>query len=507
MLCVSAEGRNKSGSFAASLGAHTGIGTLPIVFFGNDAQRRKYLPKLASGELLAAYALTESEAGSDALSGKTRADLSADGTHYVLNGTKMWITNGAFADLYIVFAKVGGKDFSAFIVERPSPGFSVGAEEHKLGIRGSSTTSLTFEDVKVPVENLLGEIGKGHKIAFNILNVGRFKLGVGTLGGAKEALRVSIEYATTRKQFKKPLSDFGLIKAKMGDMAAGIFAVESMAYRLSGLMDSRIAQIPEGAADYQTQVVNAIEEYVVEQSILKIAGSELMDFAADEALQIHGGYGYSEEYAPERLVRDSRINRIFEGTNEINRMLIPGTLLKRAMKGQLPLMDGLMKLDGELANGAMKGLGASLTAFAGGPLADAALLAELGKRLTLYCLNAATQKYMMELQDQQEVLATLADLITDAYGQDSAVARAQRLIGERGEKASHAVDLARLFTHDAYHRIHNAAQMLVESISEGDELKAHHEKLAKLSHQGAFPRHEVRRRVADTCIEAGGYKV
>jgi alkylation response protein AidB-like acyl-CoA dehydrogenase len=493
-----AEAWRGNGSWAVSIGGHTGIGTLPIVFYGNEEQKRRYLPRLATGELLAAYALTEPNAGSDALSGKTRADLSADGKHYILNGQKAWITNAGFADVFIVFAKVGGEKLSGFIVDRGSPGLIIGPEERKMGIRGSSTCALTFEDCRVPVENLLGEIGKGHKIAFNILNVGRFKLGVGTLGGAKNALRVSVEYAKERRQFGRALSEFGLIKAKIGEIATRIYAVESMAYRLSGLMDARIALIPPGAADYQQRVQQAIEEYVVEASILKIAGSELLDDAADEAIQIHGGYGYSEEYAPERLARDSRINRIFEGTNEINRMLIPGTLLKRAMKGEIPLLSAV----GELAQALAEG---RLPAHEPGPLGHAVHQVELAKRAALYALNAAVQKYMMELQEQQEILAALADMVMDVYGMDSAVGRALQLQEAGGGEL--ASEMARLYATDAYDRVLHRAQVLLESISEGDELALHRAHLAKLSVRHAFPRLHVRRRIADACIDAGGYRV
>jgi alkylation response protein AidB-like acyl-CoA dehydrogenase len=493
-----AEASSRNGSWAVSMGAHTGIGTLPIVFFGNELQKRKYLPKLATGEWLSAYALTEANSGSDALAAKTRADLSPDGKHYILNGSKMWITNAAFADVYIVFAKIDGDKFTGFIVDRTAPGLSVGPEEHKMGIRGSSTCALTFEDCKIPAENLLGEPGKGHKIAFNILNVGRFKLGVGTLGAAKNALRISVAYARERKQFGQPLSDFGLIKAKIGSIAEQIFAVESMAYRLSGLMDARIGQIPKGAPDYQNQVVQAIEEYVIEASTLKIAGSELLDFAADEAIQIHGGYGYSEEYAPERIARDSRINRIFEGTNEINRMLIPGTLLKRAMKGQLPLMDAIGRLQAEL------GGQAPLPLRGKGPLGAVVQLTELAKRAALYSAQVVVQKYMAELAEQQEILAALADLVISVYGMDSAVGRALEIEAHKGP-GSLAEHMAMLYAHETYDRVMQLARVTLESISEGEELEGHRQSLSKLTVPHALPRIRLRRSIADACIEAGGY--
>jgi alkylation response protein AidB-like acyl-CoA dehydrogenase len=493
-----AEAASCYGSWAVSVGAHTGIGTLPIVFYGTEAQKRKYLPRLASGEILAAYALTEPEAGSDALSGKARADLTPDGRFYVLSGTKMWITNAGFADLFVVFAKVDGEKLTAFLVERGTPGLTIGPEEHKLGILGSSTCALAFEDCKVPVENVLGEIGRGHKIAFNILNVGRFKLGVGTLGGAKGALRVAIAYAKERRQFGRAIADFGLIKAKIGEIATRIFAVESMAYRLAGLMDARIAQIADDAPDREQEVVQAIEEYVVEASILKIAGSELLDDAADETIQIHGGYGYSEEYLPARIARDSRINRIFEGTNEINRLLVPGTLLKRAMKGQLPLMEAIARVHAELADPR------TLPRPDPGPLGQAAHRTELAKRVVLYAADVAVKKYLLELTEQQEVLATLADMIIDVYGMDSAVGRALQL--DAGDEAL-PTQMARLYATDAYDRVLHQAQVLVESITDGEDLDRHRAALSRLSVRHAFPRIHVRRRIAEACIEAGGYRL
>src|SRR5580692_11001584 len=334
------------GSFAVSLGAHTGIGTMPILYFGTPEQKAAYLPDLATGQRFAAYALTEPSSGSDALAAKTRADLTSDGKHYLLNGTKQFITNAGFADVFTVFAQVGGDRFSAFIVDRTSPGLTVGAEEHKLGIRGSSTCSLSFEDVKVPSTHLLGEVGKGHRIAFNILNVGRIKLGLGTIGAAKCALEVSARYAKERHQFNKPIGAFGLVASKLAEMAIGIFVGESMGYRTTGLIDGRFAASADADAH-----VDAIEEFAVEASIIKVFGSEVLDYCADECVQIHGGYGCIEEYQPERLLRDSRINRIFEGTNEINRLIVPATILKRAMKGQVPLLERAGFIRASLAKG------------------------------------------------------------------------------------------------------------------------------------------------------------
>src|SRR5271166_2569815 len=340
----------KYGGFSTTWGAHTCIGTLPIVYFGTEAQKKKYLPGLASGEIVGAYALSESSSGSDALNCRTRAVLSADGKNYLLNGEKMWITNAGFADLFIVFAKVDGEKFTAFIVERNFPGFAVGAEEHKMGIRGSSTCPLILNDCKVPVENVLGELGKGHHIAFNVLNVGRFKLGAGCVGSARNCIEGAIAYAKQRKAFGKVIADFGLIREKLANMAAGIFTGEAMAYRTVGMMDAAIAQLGAGHDDLAS-VRKVIDEYAVECSILKVWGSEFISYVVDEVVQIHGGYGFVEEYPAERNYRDVRVNRIFEGTNEINRLVITGFLLKRAMSGQLPLMPAIKKLMEEVLAG------------------------------------------------------------------------------------------------------------------------------------------------------------
>src|SRR5262249_53288877 len=341
----------KSGSFTVTFGGHVGIGTLPIVFFGTEEQKKRYLPKLASGDWVGAYALSESSSGSDALNARTRAELSADGKYYVLNGEKMWITNASFADIFIVFAKVNGEQFTAFIVERGFPGFSVGAEEKKLGIRGSSTCPLILNDCKVPVENLLGEVGKGHVIAFNILNIGRYKLGAGCVGGARTALTNAIAYAKQRKAFGKTIADFGLIKEKLADIATLVYAGEAMVYRTVGMIDSALSDLDKTSAEASREIRKAIEEYAVECSIAKVWGSEALDHTVDEIVQIYGGYGFVEEYPAERAYRDSRVNRIFEGTNEINRMIITGWLLKRAMSGQLALMPAIKKLMDEVLAG------------------------------------------------------------------------------------------------------------------------------------------------------------
>src|SRR5437868_7171998 len=417
----------KSGSFSVTWGAHVGIGTLPIVYFGTPEQKAKYLPKLASGEWVGAYALSESSSGSDALNCRTRADLSADGKHYVLNGEKMWITNASFADLYVVFAKVAGEKFSAFIVERTFTGFSVGAEEKKLGIRGSSTCPLILNDCKVPAENLLGEIGKGHVIAFNILNVGRFKLGAMCVGGARVSLESAIGYAKQRRAFSKVIADFGLVREKIANMAALIFVGEALVYRTVGMMDVALAEVDKAGADAAKDTRKAIEEYAVECSIIKVWGSEMIDYVVDETVQIYGGYGFVEEYPAERAYRDARINRIFEGTNEINRLIITGFLLKRAMSGQLPLMPAIKKLMDEVL------AGPSVGEEIEGPLAEERKLVGQAKKLGLFVAGAATQKYMQAIQDQQEVMGAIADMTIETYAMESAVLRAQKIVETQNE--------------------------------------------------------------------------
>src|SRR5213082_312726 len=377
----------KYAGFATTWGGHTGIGTLPIVYFGTEEQKKKYLPRLAEGEIVGAYALSEASSGSDALNCRARAALSADGKHYVLNGEKMWITNASFADLFTVFAKVDGEKFSAFIVEKTFPGFSVGNEEKKLGIRGSSTCPLILNDCKVPVENLLGEIGKGHVIAFNILNIGRFKLGAGCVGGARTSLQNALSYAKQRKAFGKTLVEFGLIREKLADIATGVYVGESLAYRTVGMIDEALRDIDKHSPDAATQIRKGIEEYAVECSILKVWGSEMLDHVVDHVVQIYGGYGFVEEYPAERAYRDSRVNRIFEGTNEINRMIITGWLMKRAMSGQLALMPAIKKLMDEVLSG--PSMGEELT----GPLAEERKIVANAKKLALFVAGVASQRY------------------------------------------------------------------------------------------------------------------
>src|ERR1700719_753171 len=398
--------------FATTWGAHTGIGLLPLVYFGTEEQKQKYLPRLAAGDLVGAYALSEASSGSDALNCRARAQLTPDGKHYILNGEKMWITNAGFADLFTVFAKIDGEKFTAFLVERDFPGFSIGGEEHKLGIRGSSTCPIILNDCKVPVENLLGEIGKGHVIAFNILNVGRFKLGAMCVGGARVSLESAIAYAKQRKAFNKVIADFGLVREKIANMATLIYVGESLVYRTVGMMDVALGDVDKSASDAGKQTLKAIEEYAVECSIIKVWGSEMIDYVVDETVQIYAGYGFVEEYPAERAYRDARINRIFEGTNEINRLIITGFLLKRAMSGQLPLMPAIKKLMDEVLSGPSAG-----DEFEG-PLADEQKLVASAKKLGLFAAGAATQKYMMQIEQQQEVMGAIADMVIEVYAME-----------------------------------------------------------------------------------------
>src|SRR5947209_4500885 len=457
----------KSGSFSVTWGAHVGIGTLPIVYFGTEEQKQKYLPKLASGEWVGAYALSESSSGSDALNARTRAQLSLEGKHYMLNGEKMWITNASFADVFIVFAKIGGEQFTAFIVERTFPGFSVGAEEKKLGIRGSSTCPLILNDCQVPVENLLGEIGKGHVIAFNILNIGRFKLGAGCVGGARTSLLSALNYAKQRKAFGKTLVDFGLIREKLADIATGIYVGESLAYRTVGMIDEALRDIDKHSPDASTQIRKGIEEYAVECSILKVWGSEMLDQVVDHVVQIYGGYGFVEEYPAERAYRDSRVNRIFEGTNEINRMIITGWLMKRAMSGQLALMPAIKKLMDEVLSGPSMGEQAE------GELASEKALLANAKKTALFVAGVASQRYMMELAEQQEVMAALADVIIEVFAMDSALIRTAKLVRSKGEAGS-ALPLAmtRVYLAEAMAKIEVAARRVLAAGAEGDRLRS-----------------------------------
>jgi len=490
----------KYAGFATTWGGHTGIGTLPIVYFGTEEQKKKYLPRLAAGEIVGAYALSEASSGSDALNCRARAQLSPDGKHYILNGEKMWITNAGFADLFTVFAKVDGEKFSAFLVERTFPGFSIGAEEHKMGIRGSSTCPLILNDCKVPVENLLGEIGKGHVIAFNILNVGRFKLGAMCVGGARLSLENAIAYAKQRKAFNKVIADFGLVREKLANMATLIYVGEALVYRTVGMMDVALNEVDKTGADAAKDTRKAIEEYAVECSILKVWGSEMIDYVVDETVQIYGGYGFVEEYPAERAYRDARINRIFEGTNEINRLIITGFLLKRAMSGQLPLMPAIKKLMDEVLAG--PSVGEELE----GPLAEERKLVGQAKKLDLFAAGAATQKYMQAIQDQQEVMGAIADMVIETYAMESAVLRAQKMVEQKGEAASlAAVAMTRVYLSQAMDKIESAGKKIIAAVAEGDMLRTQLAILRRLVKHEPFNTIELRQRIAQKVIERGKY--
>ncbi len=458
--CLVAEAKTLHGSWSVTFGGHTGIGSLPMVWYGTPAQKEKYLPKVATGEWVCAYALTESVSGSDALGARTKAVKSADGKHWILNGSKQFITNAGFADLFMVFAKVDGEKFTCFIVERNTPGLTVGPEEHKMGLRGSSTCPLVFEDAKVPVENVLGEIGKGHKIAFNVLNHGRLKLGVGVLGGMKLQMTNVVTYAKDRKQFSTPIVQFGLTREKLARMAVAIYATESMAYRTSGLIDSKLEGTDHKALDHDAMVQRAIEEFAIESSILKVFGSEALALVTDDAVQIHGGYGYIEEYPVERAYRDARINRIFEGTNEINRMLITGMLLKRTMKGELPVFDVASTVAEELDSKSLpkpKGNDA---------LANETLAAEHVKRMALFSLKTAAETFGLELEKHQVVLSAIADIMMDAYALDSMITRT-RQVAVGGALDPARVAMIRLFAAQAQLRSFEAARRVLTTAGKG----------------------------------------
>ena len=490
----------KYAGFATTWGAHSGIGLLPIVYFGTEEQKTKYLPRLAAGDIVGAYALSEASSGSDALHCRTRAQLSADGKHYILNGEKMWITNASFADLFTVFAKVDGEKFTAFLVERTFPGFSVGGEEHKMGIRGSSTCPLILNDCKVPVENLLGEIGKGHVIAFNILNVGRFKLGAMCVGGARVSLENAIGYAKQRKAFNKVIADFGLVREKLANMAVLIYVGESLVYRTVGMMDVALAEVDKSSPDAAKETRKAIEEYAVECSILKVWGSEMIDYVVDETVQVYGGYGFVEEYPAERAYRDARINRIFEGTNEINRLIITGFLLKRAMSGQLPLMPAIKKLMDEVLAG--PSVGEELE----GPLADERKLVAQAKKLGLFASGAATQKYMQAIQDQQEVMGAIADIVIETYAMESAVLRAQKMVESQGEAAAALpVAMTRVYLSQAMDKVESAAKKIIAAVAEGDMLRTQLAILRRLAKHEPFNTIVLRQEIAQKMIERGKY--
>lgn len=492
----------RAASFGLSVGAHVGIGTLPIVFFGTPEQKKKYLPQLATGEKITAYCLTEPASGSDALGAKTTAKLSEDGQHYILNGSKIFITNAGFADIFIVYAKVDGKDFSAFIVEKEMPGFSLGPEEKKMGIKGSSTRPLYFEDCKVPVENLLGEVGRGHIIAFNILNIGRFKLGAGCLGGAKEAIEHSVKYANTRKQFGTEISSFPLIGKKLADMNIRTFVAESMVYRTSGLIDHILKDLDHSSPDAGKQSAKGIAEYALECSINKVFASEVLDFVADEAVQIHGGYGFTQEYKVERIYRDSRINRIFEGTNEINRMLIPGTLLKKAMKGELPLLQKVQSLQSE-----MMSMTPGSQSFEGTLEQESHLLAQ-AKKLFLMVGGMAVQKLQANIEKEQEMLSNLADLMIEIYAMESVLLRTKKLIARQGEdKAKNAIQMTEVYLHEAFAKIEAIAKQCLVMVEEGDMLRTGLSMVKRLTRTSPINTISLKREIAQRVIQAEKYVV
>jgi len=478
------------GGFAVTHGAHAGIGTLPIVYFGTEAQKKKYLPKLATGEWIGAYCLSEPQAGSDAQNSLTRAELNAQGTHYILNGQKMWITNGGFADVYIVFAKIDGEKFTAFIVERTFPGFKPGNEEHKMGIHGSSTTPIFLENCMVPKENLLHEIGRGHIVAFNILNAGRFTLGASCVGGSKHVLMTSSKYAKERKAFGKQIGDFGLMKEKLAEMAIQIFAVESMVYRSAGNIETAMAAA-SGSGDKIQNTMKVLEEYAIESSIAKVYGSEMLDFVVDEAVQIFGGYGFHEDYSVCRAYRDSRINRIFEGTNEINRMLIIQMLMKRAMGGQLPLIPAAMKLADEIL------AGPSFEEAPEGVLAGEARVVANSKKMFLQAAGGAVQKFREKLADEQELIGALSNVVMEIYAMESCMLRAQKAAATKGEPASqNMIDSARVFINDAAERVEHEAKRAIAAIHEGDMLTTQMAVLKRFAKRAPVDTIALRRRVA-----------
>ncbi len=490
----------KYAGFATTWGGHTGIGTLPIVYFGTEEQKKKYLPRLAAGEIVGAYALSEASSGSDALNCRSRAQLSSDRKHYILNGEKMWITNAGFADLFTVFAKVDGEKFTAFLVEKTFPGFSIGAEEHKMGIRGSSTCPIILNDCKVPAENVLGEIGRGHVIAFNILNVGRFKLGAMCVGGSRVSLENAIGYAKQRKAFNKVISDFGLVREKLANIASLIYVGESLVYRTVGMMDSALAEIDKSAADAGKQTLKAIEEYAVECSIIKVWGSEMIDYVVDETVQIYGGYGFVEEYPAERAYRDARINRIFEGTNEINRLIITGFLLKRAMSGQLPLMPAIKQLMDEVLSGP------SSSEELEGALAEERKLVTQAKKLTLFASGSASQKYMQAIQDQQEIMGAIADMVIETYAMESAVLRTQKILEQQSESAAaQPIAMTRIYLSQAFEKIESAARKIIAAVADGDMMRTQLAILRRLSKHEPFNTIELRQQVAQKIIERGRY--
>ncbi len=494
-------------SFSVAMAAHTGIGTLPILFFGNEKQKEKYIPKLATGEWKASYCLTEPGSGSDALAAKTKAVLTEDGKYYVLNGQKMWITNAGFADVFIVFAQVDAEStpdkkggFTGFIVDKQTEGLTLGEEEHKMGIKGSSTRQVFFTDCKVPAENLLGEKGKGHLIAFNILNIGRAKLAAAALGGAKRVCTLSVQYANERQQFKLPISKFGAIRHKLAEQAIRTYTLESALYRLSHDIDLKEKSLLESGMSFNEAILKSAEEYAVECAILKVAGSETLDFVADEGVQIYGGYGYSAEFPMDRAYRDSRINRIFEGTNEINRLLTVDMILKRAMKGELDLMTPAMNVQKELMG---------IPDFGNGDEAlftrEHKAIADM-KKCILLVAGAAVQKLMMTLAKEQEILMNAANMIMETYLAESLMLRIQKSVNLYGEEAcKEKIDMMRVFFYDAMNRIANEARSAVNSFSEGDEQRMLLMGVKRFTKYANINTKEARQRIAKKLIEENKY--
>lgn len=494
-----AEKLSVAGGFSITHGAHVGIGTLPIVLFGNEEQKQKYLPNSASGDKISAYALTEPGSGSDALGAKTTAKLNAEGTHYILNGEKQWITNAGFADVFVVYAKIDGDKFSAFIVERTFPGVSVGAEEKKMGIKSSSTRTLILQDAEVPVENLLGEVGRGHVIAFNILNIGRYKLGVGTIGGSKRALELAISYSNQRQQFKTPISSFNLTKQKLATMASKLYASESLIYRTVGYFEERMGQLSEEEQKDGKAVAAAIAEYAIECSINKVVGSEVLDYIADEAVQLHGGYGFMQEYEVERIYRDSRINRIFEGTNEINRLIVPGTFLKKAMKGELPLLQKAQSLQEELLMMMPEEVGDE-------PLAQEKVLVANAKKIGLLAAGLAAQRFGTKLEAEQEVLVNIANIANNLFAMESAVLRTEKAIGRDGaEKANQKLLYTQIFCQEAFDEIEKAAKETLVAAVEGDNLRMMTSALRKLTRYTPYNLIAKKREASVKLIDAEKY--
>ena len=494
------EGLGGGFSFSVAVAAHTGIGTLPILYFGNEEQKKKYIPKLASGEWKGAYGLTEPNSGSDALSAKTAAVLSADSKHYILNGQKCWITNGGFADIYTVFAKIDGDKFSAFIIERGMEGFTQGSEEHKMGIKGSSTVQLYFQDCKVPVENLLGEVGKGHIIAFNILNIGRLKLCAAALGGSKMVVTDTINYAKTREQFKTAIANFGAIKHKLAEMAIRIWICESALYRTSKWIDDKEIEMAAEGKPFNEALLGAAEEYAIECAMLKVDGSEVLDFVVDEGVQIHGGNGFSDEYMVSRAYRDSRINRIFEGTNEINRLLTVDMMLKRAMKGKLDLMGPAMAVSKELMSIPEFG-NEDETAFA----AEKKTIVNM-KKAILMTAGAAVQKLMMNLQNEQEILMNIADMAILTFNAESALHRIIKMADKEGEAAvSIHIDMMRCYLNDAVDKLNKAGKEALNAFASGDEQRMMLLGLKRFTKTAPFNSKDARRRIADKLIAENKY--